>query len=374
MTNPDMVRKRIPQCNPKANYLSYKADIDIAVAAALDNGRYILGDNVSSFEKEYAEYVGVKHCIGVGSGTEAIHLALRTIGIGAGDEVITVSHTAVATVAAIEMAGASPVLVDVDPETFLMDLNKMEKAVTPRTKAIITVHLYGQALDMERVMSFARSKGINVIEDCAQSHGASFKGDKTGAFGMMSAFSFYPTKNLGAIGDGGAVVTNDKELAEKAKAIREYGWKERYISSFAGFNSRLDEIQAAILRIKLKSLDKDNARRRAIAKVYDEMLADSSVRTPFSGKNVEHVYHQYVVKTGDRDALRKYLSDNGIDTLIHYPVPVHKQPAYSGRVKCGLSMENTEKICGEILSLPIFPELTADDAGYICETIKKRTQ
>ncbi len=317
----------------------------------------------------------------MGSGTDALHLALRACGIGPGDRVFTVSHTAVATVAAIELAGATPVLVDIDPATFTMDPNRLEEAVgadegrrtkdeghvnrpsslvsvVRRRSAIIPVHLYGHPADMAAILEIARRYDLWVIEDCAQSHGATIDGQKTGTFGDIAAFSFYPTKNLGALGDGGAVVTSDPALAEQTRLLREYGWRERYVSAIPGLNSRLDELQAAILRVKLRYLDAENARRRALAAEYDRLLADSSVRTPITRPDVSHVFHQYVIRSGRRDALQAYLRSQGIGTLIHYPAPVHAQPAYAGRISIGEGLPHTEAAAREILSLPMFPELS----------------
>jgi dTDP-4-amino-4,6-dideoxygalactose transaminase len=374
----------IPQTDPRANYLAHKSEIDAAIWAVLSGGRYILGEQVAAFEREFAAYLGAGHAIGVGSGTDALHLALRACGIGPGDRVFTVSHTAVATVAAIELTGATPVLVDIDPATFTMDPNRLEEAIRThdqgrktkdeghshssafgpsssvicRHSAIIPVHLYGHPADMAAVLETARRYDLWVIEDCAQSHGAAINRQKTGTFGDIAAFSFYPTKNLGALGDGGAVVTSDPALAEQTRLLREYGWRERYISAIPGLNSRLDELQAAILRVKLRYLDAENARRRALAAEYDRLLADSSVRTPITRPDVSHVFHQYVIRLGRRDALQAYLRSQGIGTLIHYPAPVHAQPAYAGRIPIGEGLPNTEAAAREILSLPIFPELT----------------
>ena len=319
---------RIPQVDPKANYLAHKDEIDAAIARVLTSGRYILGQEVATFEQEFADYIGVKFGIGVGSGTDALHLALRACGVGAGDEVITVSHTAVATAAAIELSGAKPVFVDIESDTFLMDPNGIEKAITSRTKAILPVHLYGNVAEMERVLSIADRHGLHVIEDCAQSHGAKYKGRRSGAWGIVAAFSFYPTKNLGALGDGGMVVTNDPEIAARVRSLREYGWHERYVSETAGLNSRLDELQAAVLRVKLKYLDGSNEERRRKALLYTQKLQGADIRCPAVRKHVDSVYHLYVIRTGQRDSLRTFLRDRGIQTLIHYPVPIHLQNAY----------------------------------------------
>lgn len=362
-------RLTIPQTDPKANYLAHKVEIDAAIARVLDSGWYILGQEVAAFEQEFAAYIGVRYAIGVGNGTEALHLALRACGIGAGDEVITVSHTAVATVAAIELCGATPVLVDIDLNTYTIDSNQIESAITQRTKAIIPVHLYGHPADMESIMSVAHRCELWVIEDCAQSHGAVYKGRMTGAWGHLAAFSFYPTKNLGAFGDGGAVITDDPQWAERARSLRQYGWRERYVSEIPGLNTRLDELQAAILRVKLRYLDAENRRRQALTDAYKELLSSTSLTLPKCAPMARHVYHQYVVRSERRDSLRVFLQERGIGTLIHYPVSIHHQPAYRGRLRCDGSMVNTEKVAGEILSLPMYPELTAEQVHQVAEAI-----
>lgn len=343
--------------SPIADYLAYKEDIKAAVERVLESGWYLLGAETAAFEREFSDYLGLSHGIGVGSGTEALHLALLACGVGPGDEVVTVSHTAVATVAAIELCGAKPVLVDIDPETYTMDPVALENAITGATKAIVPVHLYGHPADMGAIMPIARDRKLLVIEDCAQAHGAVFAGRKAGTWGDIAAYSFYPTKNLSAMGDGGFVATDSDGLAEKVRLIREYGWRQRYVSEITGFNSRLDELQAAILRVKLAHLDENNSRRIKIARLYDRLLKGSGLVLPVEKWGVRHVYHQYVVRSEKRDALKAYLKGLGVDTLIHYPVPVHLQPAYRGRIRCD-KMAVTEKICREILSLPIHPHLT----------------
>ena len=355
--------------NPKANYIAHKEEIDEAIARVLDSGWYVLGQEVESFENEFAAYIGVPSAIGVGSGTEAIQLALRACDIGEGDEVITVSHTAVATVAAIELCGATPVLVDIDPKSFTINPGNLEAAITPNTKGIIPVHIYGHPADMESIMRIANSHKLRVIEDCAQSHGAVYKGRKTGAWGDIAAFSFYPTKNLGAIGDGGIVVTNDPVLADKTRLLREYGWQKRYISEFPGLNSRLDEVQAAILRVKLSYLDEENKRRQRLVRIYDDMLSSTSLVLPICDPNATHVYHQYVMRSNARDSLREFLQEKGIGALIHYPVPIHRQPVYQERLRCVNSMANTEKAAEEILSLPMYPELTFEQIRQVTTAI-----
>jgi dTDP-4-amino-4,6-dideoxygalactose transaminase len=361
----------IPQANPHAQYASHRAEIDQAIARVLDKGRYILGEEATAFEREFATYIGVHFGIGVGSGTEALHLALRACGIGPGDEVITVSHTAVATVSAIELCGARPVLVDIDPRSLTLDPNQLETAITPATRAIMPVHLYGQSADLEPILSIARQHDVRVIEDCAQAHGAMYRGRHTGAWGDIACFSFYPTKNLGAIGDGGFVATEDAQLAENARLLREYGWRERYVSDIAGWNTRLDELQAAILRIKLRTLDADNTRRRHLAALYDELLTTSLVALPQAMSYGEHVYHLYVVQSARRDELQAFLKGRDIGTLIHYPLPVHLQPAYRRRLGDVGSLPETERAANQVLSLPMFPELSEMQVQQVAEAIRE---
>jgi len=343
--------------NPRAQYESHKAAIDAAARRVLESGRYILSEEVDAFEREFAEYIGVCHAVGVGSGTEALHLALAALGVGAGDEVVTVAHTAVATVAAIELSGATPVLVDIEPQYFTLDPHQLEAAITPRTKAIIPVHLYGQPADLDAIMVIAERYGIKVIEDCAQAHGAMYRGQRVGSLGDIACFSFYPTKNLGAIGDAGAVTTNNSELAERVRHLRQYGWAERNVSNMPGWNSRLDELQAAILRVKLEFLDADNERRREIAALYDELLADSDLVLPAQRPEATHVFHLYVVRSTDRDNLLSALRSSGVGAMVHYPL-LHLQPAYFGRLAGAENLPNTERAAKEVLSLPIYPELT----------------
>ena len=361
----------IPVSDPRASYFSYRSEIDAAVAAVMERGRYILGEETAALEEEFAAFAGCRFGIGVGSGTEAIHIALRALGIGNGDEVITVSHTAVATVAAIEAAGAVPVLVDIEPDYFTIDPEQVRQAVTARTRAIVPVHLYGQPAALAEILTIARTRGLRVIEDCAQAHGASYGGTPVGSWGDLACFSFYPTKNLGAFGDGGMIVTNDAALAAQCRLLREYGWAERYISSRPGFNTRLDEIQAAILRVNLAHLDDDNRRRRQHAARYDALLAGTGLITPQRRPDSEHVFHLYVVRSNARDRLREYLHRNGIGALIHYPVPVHRQPAYRHRLRCPHDMAETEKAAAEILSLPMYPELAGEDLQRVAITIKE---
>ena len=370
----------VAAANPKSNYLAHKEEIDSAVLKALEGGAYILGDEVARFESAFAEYIGATATIGVGSGTDAIQLALRACGIGAGDVVITVSHTAVATVAAIELVSATPLLVDIEPAGFTIDPQQVEDAIRgfhsydqggKQIKAIIPVHLYGQPCDMKSLVEIARRFDLRIIEDCSQSHGAMIGEQRTGAFGDMATFSFYPTKNLAAIGDGGAVVTNNHVLADRARCLRQYGWRQHYVSDLVGgMNTRLDTLQAAILNVKLGHLEDENCRRRQIAARYHNDLAPADVVLPQARAGQRHVYHQYVIRTQKRDILRDYLFSKSIGTLIHYPAAVHQQPAYRSRVMIGdAGLPETEKVCQEILSLPVHPQLSEDQVRLVSEAI-----
>jgi len=356
---------KIPQTDPRAAYIEHKEEIDAAVAEVLDGGVYILGAQVSAFERGFSAYIGVSQAVAVGTGTDALFIALKACGVSYGDEIITVSHTSVATIAAIEQCGAIPIMIDIDPGSYTLDVNLIDKNITKKTKAIVAVHLYGLPVDMEAVGGLAKQHGLKVVEDCAQAHGATFKGRRVGSLSDAAAFSFYPTKNLGAFGDGGMVVTNDPGIAEIARMLRQYGWKDRYISAMKGWNSRLDEIQAAILRTKLRNLDQDNIRRRNIATVYSEILRNISLVCPVCPPDREHVYHQYVVRVKDRDTVRMRLGEMGIETSVHYPVPVHLQPAYSNDF---FRLPVTEMICKEIISLPMYPQLTEEQAYCVANT------
>ena len=369
----------IPQANPKASYLAQKTEIDAAMHRVLESGWYILGTEVQEFEKEFAAYVGMPHAVGVASGTDALELALRGCEIGSGDLVFTVSHTAVATVSAIERCGATPVLIDIDPKTYTISPDKLEQTVqefgrnpkfAQRLKAIIPVHLYGHPAELPAILGIARKYGMVVIEDCAQAHGARLQDRMVGSWGDMGAFSFYPTKNLGCFGDGGLVVCKDPELAARMRALREYGWQERYLSSFPGINSRLDELQAAILRVKLSKLDENNQRRREIADTFGRALATTTIHAPSASADIIHAYHLFVIRSGERDRLRQSLLAQGIGTAIHYPFAVHSQPAFRNRVFTGAGgMENTDKICQEILSLPMYPELHDEEILRIVQAL-----
>ncbi|EMY76180.1 putative pleiotropic regulatory protein DegT [Leptospira weilii serovar Ranarum str. ICFT] len=355
--------------NPLAQNNSYKDEIQKAISSVLDSNRYILGPEVEALEAEFASYIGTKHSVGVANGTDALEIALRALEIGPGSEVITVSHTAVATVAAIEAVGAKVVLVDVDPNFFTLDPSQLEEVFTKNTKALIAVHLYGQSIDLDAIQVFCKQKGIYLIEDTSQAHGAKWKGKRLGSIGDIACFSCYPTKNLGAIGDAGLITTNDLHFASKMKMLREYGWKDRYISEFAGRNSRLDELQAAILRVKLRNLDSDNGKRRIIAKKYDQALQGSAVRIPAKNPNAEHVYHLYVLQVKSREALIARLKSENIFPGVHYPSPIHLQPAYVGKIKTASSMKVTEELSRTVLSLPMYPELPLEDVEKVISSI-----
>ena len=362
----------------KANYEAYRDDIREAALRVLDSGWYIGGKEVDAFENAFAEFAGATHCVGVASGTDALHLAMRACDIGVGNIVITVSHTAVATVAAIELAGATPVLIDVDPELFTMSPSKLRRACealqsagTPAT-AVIPVHIYGQPADMHAIIDIAKEFGLTVIEDCSQAHGAKIDGRTTGTFGAVGTFSFYPTKNLGALGDGGAVITDDPDLAARARLLKEYGWKERYVSALVGMNTRLDPLQAAMLAVKLVHLAAENVARRAVADRYDAAFADSALVLPVRATNTEHVFHQYVIQHPDRNDLRQFLHDRNIGSLIHYPVPVHKQPAYESRIALPAGpLAVTEALAERILSLPIHAQLTEEQLDRVISAVNE---
>jgi dTDP-4-amino-4,6-dideoxygalactose transaminase len=350
-----------------------RAEIDAAVARTLDSGWYILGKETAAFEEEFAAYIAAKsgqpvYCVGVNSGTDALRLALWACDIGPGDEVITVAHTAVATAAAISMSGAMPIFVDIDPATYTLDPAKLATVITPRTRAIIPVHLYGHPVDLLPILEIAKRHDLRVIEDCAQAHGALYNGRHVGSWGDFGCFSFYPTKNLGALGDGGAVVSTDADLAARIRLLREYGWtpQARYVSQMPGMNSRLDEMQAAILRVKLAYLDDWNTIRRQMAGCYADTLPAAVVQ-PVERPGCHHVYHLYVVRVPDREVVRAKLNSAGIASTIHYPVPIHKQPAYSAYAS--LSLSQTEQAAAEILSLPMHPLLTTQQVEQVAAAL-----
>ncbi|MFZ6026538.1 MAG: DegT/DnrJ/EryC1/StrS family aminotransferase [Chloroflexota bacterium] len=346
-----------------------RGEIEAAIAGVLDRGMFILGDEVRAFENEFAAACGVGHAAGVASGTDALQLALRALGVGPGDEVITVSHTAVATVAAIELVGARPVFVDIDRQRYTLAPEGLPAAYTPHTRAIIPVHLYGCPADLDPILHFARRHALWIVEDCAQAHGAQYHGRPIGSWGHAAAFSFYPTKNLGALGDGGAVVTNDPALADRIRLLRRHGWQPRYISQEKGMNSCLDELQAAILRVKLRHLSQWNAQRRRLARRYTHYLCDDNLNLPVEPDGCRHVYHQYVIRHDRRDALRDFLEAQGIGTLVHYPVPVHLQPAYRSLGYREGSLPVSEAAARQVLSLPIYPGLHAANVQRVCRAI-----
>lgn len=368
----------IPQASPLAGYLTHQEEIDSAIRQVLARGQYILGEEVAAFEREFAGYLGVKHGVGVGSGTDALELALRAVGAGPGDFVFTVSHTAVATVAAIESVGAIPVFVDIDGATFTMDPDRLAKAVEGAKggcpRAVIPVHLYGHPAALPDIVAVARRYGLYVIEDCAQAHGAVLHGKKTGTWGDLAAFSFYPTKNLGALGDGGLVATDNPDWANQVQRWRQYGWRERFVSETPGRNSRLDELQAAVLRVKLKYLDDENVRRRQIAAAYSQQLGDTGLLLPVCRQGAQHVFHQYVVQSSVRDSLRAWLGSHGVGTAIHYGRPVHEQPAYAGRLGAAVPLPLTEQAARQVLSLPMYPGLTDQQVGRVAKLIRTWSQ
>ena len=360
----------IPFINLKREYAEISKEITQATQRVLKRGWFILGEEVERFEDEFSNYIGTKYAIGVNSGSDALYLALQALGIGKGDEVITVSHTFISTVDAVMRNGAKPVFVDIDSDTYCMGVTKIEQLITNRTKAILPVHFYGHPADMQPIMEIARKYKLIVIEDACQAHGAEYKGNKAGSIGDIGCFSFYPVKNLGSYGDGGIAVTDDKELAIKLRMLRNYGQSKKYYHDFVGVNSRLDELQAAVLRVKLKHLNEWNEKRRKAAKIYDQLLRDAGVIIPVEKKYAKHVYHLYVIRDKKRDRLQQHLLANGIQTQIHYPIPVHKQKAYA-ELGHAAKLPVTERICNEILSLPMHPFFREDEIHAIVERCKE---
>ncbi|MFN7662607.1 MAG: DegT/DnrJ/EryC1/StrS family aminotransferase [Alphaproteobacteria bacterium] len=345
---------------PPSQFASYKEEILKAIERVAEKGPYVLGPEVSSFEQEFAAYHGLNHAVGVGSGTDALALSLKAFDIGPGDEVITVSHTALATVSAIVMTGATPVLVDID-SYFTMDPHQIEREITPKTKAIIPVHIYGQPCDMDPILEIARKHNLIVLEDCAQAHGATYRGKKVGTMGDVGCFSFYPTKNLGAIGDGGGVITNHPHIADRLKRLRQYGWNEDRVAIETGVISRLDELQAAILRIKLRHLDEDNHKRRCLSEQYNHLLKDSIFLLPGVRPDCQHAFHLYVVCSKNRNEWKKKLANFNIEAGIHYAYPAHSHPGYKDKIRiCKTGLPVTERASQEVLSLPMYPELSLE--------------
>ena len=365
--------RSIPIASAAAQYVTIKAEIDTAVHRVLDSGWFILGAEVEAFEREFAAYCDVGHAVGVGNGTDALMLALKALDVGPGDEVITVPMTAAFGAFAITMNGATPVFVDIEPGTANMDTALLERAITPRTKAIMPVHLYGQAADLAPIMAIAARHGVPVVEDSAQAHGALFDGKRVGSIGTIAGFSFYPSKNLGAAGDGGAVTTNDPALAEKVRMLRNGGQRGKYEHVIQGVNSRLDEMQAAVLRVKLAHLDAWNAARRHLAHRYDELLSGSGVELPEERPGAApecHVWHLYAIRHERRDALASFLKERGIGTGVHYPTALHLQPAFASLgIPAGAFPVAERQACTE-LSLPLYPELTTDEITYVADAVR----
>lgn len=360
----------VPFLDLRAQYRSIKPAIDAAVLGVLESSQFVLGQEVEAFENEFAAYCHTQHAIGVNSGTSALHLALLAAGIGPGDEVVTVTFTFVATAAAIIYAGARPVFVDIEPRSFTMDVNQIEGVITPRTKAILPVHLYGQPADMDPILEIARRHGLVVIEDAAQAHGAEYKGKRAGSIGDIGCFSFYPGKNLGAYGEGGAVTTNNDHYAKAVRTLRDWGQTRKYHHDLKGFNYRMEGMQGAILRVKLPHLEVWTEARRANANVYNELLTDNGVITPVEMPYARHVYHLYVVRATRRDALQQALSKQGIQTGIHYPIPVHLHQGYTDLGYQAGDFPISESYCKQILSLPMFPELTEKQLRHIAGAIR----
>jgi dTDP-4-amino-4,6-dideoxygalactose transaminase len=363
----------IPFVDLKTRPGPLRRELSLAIERAIDQSQFILGDDVSSFEEAFAEYCGVQHCVGVGSGTEALHLTLRALGVGPGDEVITAANTFVATALAIAYTGASPVLVDVRPDDYTMDVELIGQAITPRTKAILPVHLYGQPADMEAIVQFADQRGLAVVGDACQAHGARLGEKSVASCGNAACYSFYPSKNLGAWGDGGAVVTRDSELAERVRMLRNYGQKEKHAYAMLGYNSRLDTLQAAILGVKLRFLDIANAQRRAAAAAYRELLEGSALTLPEERSGTTHVYHLYVVRHSERDRLMAHLQRAGVQCGIHYPEPVHHISSFRSARTVPDGAPVSVKLAREILSLPMFPEITSDQIERVVAEIRACT-
>jgi dTDP-4-amino-4,6-dideoxygalactose transaminase len=361
----------IPLVDLRAQYLGIKRDVDAAMARVMETGQFVLGEEVEGFEREFAAYSGAAHGIALNSGTSALHLALMAAGVTKDDEVITVPFTFVATVAAIGYIGARTVFVDVDPKTFTMDVTQLEAAITSRTKAIVPVHLYGQPADMDPILEIAARYNLRVIEDACQAHGAAYKGRPVGSLGDAACYSFYPGKNLGAYGEGGMVVTGDSAIARTVRMLRDWGQDRKYHHVLKGFNYRMEGLQGSILRVKLRHLERWTEARRQHAKEYASHLRDSGVEPPFEAPYARHVFHVYAVRTSDRASLQRVLQSNGIATGIHYPVPVHLQPAYADLgYKLG-DFPEAERAANEVLSLPMYPELSQTDVELIAAAVKQ---
>jgi dTDP-4-amino-4,6-dideoxygalactose transaminase len=357
----------------RRQYALIANEINRAISRVFETGCFVMGENVKAFEKEFSSYIGTKFGVSVNSGTDALYLALNALGIKESDEVITTAFTFISSVDCIVRNGAKPIFVDIDPDTFTMDTMEVEKKITAKTKAVIPVHLYGHPCDMKPILEVANKHGLYVVEDAAQAHGAEYKGKKVGSFGHVACFSFYPSKNLGAYGDGGMILTNDHELCERISMLREYGQRGKNLHEFVGYNSRLDELQAAVLRVKLTHLDEWNEKRRKAAKLYNELLEEERlsdiIGLPIEKPWARHVYHLYVIKAKRRNELREWLMSKGIGTGIHYPIPVHKQISYSSYKNINLPISELMADC--VLSLPMFPELTQEEIAYIVHRLKE---
>jgi dTDP-4-amino-4,6-dideoxygalactose transaminase len=362
---------QVPLVDLKAQYATIKPEIDAAIQRVVDNSSFILGQEVTDFEETFAQYVGAAGAVGVASGTAALYLAFQACGIGPGDEVITTAHTFIATSEAISQTGATPVFVDIDPQTYNIDPNRVLEAITPRTKALLPVHLYGQPAPLEPLEEIARGHKLWLIEDAAQAHGAEYHEQRCGSIGDLACFSFYPGKNLGAYGDAGAVTGNDPSLLERVRKLRDHGRTSKYEHEEIGFGERLDALQAAILRAKLPHLESWTEARRRNARMYDEMLADCEVLRPYESPDSRHVWHLYVIRSQKRDAVLAHLKQKGIGAAIHYPVPLHRQPAYLKRGYGQLCLPKTEAAATEVLSLPMYPELSTEQINYVVEAVKE---
>jgi len=356
----------------KRQYEQIKDELKEPIEKVMSSGGFILGEDVGLFEQEFSAYCGVKYGIGVNSGTDALFLACLSCGIGKGDEVITPTYTYIATSFGISIAGATPVFVDTEEKTYNIDVSKIEKSITKKTKAILLVHLYGHPADIDPIMQIAKKHKLKVIEDCAQAHGALYKDKKVGSFGNAACFSFYPTKNLGAFGDGGMIITNSEDIKNKALLLRDYGRKGRYENIIKGYNSRLDTLQAAILRVKLKHLEEWNEKRRKNAGLYTKLFKESKldIILPFEETYAKHIYHQYAIRVKNRKEIMEKLADKGVRTLIHYPIPVHLQECYKELEYKKGAFPVAEKCCEGIMSLPMYPELTEEEIRYVVDSIK----
>jgi dTDP-4-amino-4,6-dideoxygalactose transaminase len=365
------VAERVPFLDLRAAYAELQKPLDEALLEVARSGWYLLGPPLEAFEKAFASFIGTKHCVGVANGLDALELGLRAVGIEAGDEVIVPSNTYIATWLAVSRIGAVPVPVEPDAATFNLDPARIEAALTPRTTAILPVHLYGQVAAMDAISTIAEKHGLRVLEDSAQAHGARFRGGRAGSFGHASAWSFYPGKNLGALGDGGAITTNDPEIADRVRVLRNYGSRTKYVNEVRGVNSRLDDIQAAMLEVKLASLDDWNTRRRSCAAFYSRNLADTPLELPHVPEGHVPAWHLFVVRTPERSQLQAALRDDGIDTLVHYPHPPHRQPAYADTSLASLALPISEQMHREVLSLPIGPHLTSEQQHRVVEATQR---